>query len=354
MLTGALDMAYSSAAMAGIDPSQLILPFALIMVAIAAKCGLLPLFTFLPKVHSVPQAPASVAAILSGLQVKSGLYLFLRFRDMFHMIDVGALFLVISAVTAVFGAVLALTQTDIKRMLAYSTISQVGLILFGLNLNQPYAYIGSVYHIVVHTIAKVTLFLSTGIVVRRYKIRDVTKIRGVLYKMPLVSVALILAILSITGAPLFSGSISKYFLMTQAELPFYLLMLLINLGTISVFLRYGTILFGRPPEREMKVDWFKRISVLALGLLCLIGGIWGTEVIYWLFGVSLSIGMTEYAEKILILVGCWIAAYFISHLMSKHPVRLKGVSRLDVSFRGICVSIGGFFALVVLVASVLS
>lgn len=348
-MTGVFDMGRVAEAVSVLDRSQLVLPFSLIMVAIAAKCGLLPAFGFLPKIHSIPQAPASVGALLSGLQVKAGLYLFLRFREIFAPLYIDDVFLVIGIVTALFGVVLALSQTNIKQMLAYSTIAQVGLIMIGLNLNQAYSFYGSVYHMLGHAIAKVALFLGAGLVIAVYGTGDITKIRGVFHRMPVVGIAMTLAILGMTGAPFFSGNISKYFMMADVNPLLFVIMTVINLGTIVVFIKFGRMLFGHPSvtsEPEERVDWFKQGSVLIVGILCLIGGIWGETAIFHFFGLNLSIGLAGFIEKAIILAGSWLVGILIvRYLVPRYAPALTRLSRLDLSFQKICFSIGGFFAI---------
>ena len=346
MLTGFLDMGYATAALATLDRSQIALPYALVMVAIAAKCGVLPLFTFLPKVHSIPRAPVSVAAILSGLQVKSGLYLFLRFRDVFGGINMREFFLVIGIVTAVFGIVLALGQSDIRRMLAYSTIAHVGFIMVGLNLNTAYAHVGSVYYMVGHTVAKVALFLSAGVVIQSYKTGEVSEIRGVFRRMPIVGTAIALSILGITGAPFFSGNVSKYFMMDRSGILMYIVMTLISLGTIAVFVKFGAILFGKSAKEIKQGDPVKQVSVLLLGITCLAGGIFGVELINLLFGVSVSISTAGFIGRLPILLGSWAAGYLFVRYYARDNAGLRVIGRLDIGFRGICVSIGTLFALI--------
>jgi len=355
MQTGVLDMDYIAAYVATLDRSQLVLPYALILTAIAAKCSILPLFTFLPKIHSIPRAPASVAALLSALQVKSGLYLFLRFQHMFGGIDSRELFLVLGVITAIFGVLMALMQTDIKRLLAYSTIAQVGLILIGLQIESAYAYAGSLYHIFTHAIAKAALFLTAGMLIRIYGTRDVTAMRGVMRQTPIVGIATILAILSIIGAPLFSGSISKYFIMADASFPLYLLMIFINLGTVTIFIKYAAILIGRPPGdlEPIRMEPFQLTTVILLGVLCLAGGVFGQHVIDLLFGFPVTVSTAGYLEKIAILV----ASVGVGLLIYKHGIQDRApipiLIRFDLGFRGICVSIGGFFALLLIVIGVL-
>jgi len=361
MLTGLLDLAYSGYAMAYLDRSQLVLPFALIMTAVAAKCGLIPIFTFLPKVHSIPKAPATVAAILSGLQVKVGLYLFLRFRHMFSVIDVDVLFIVIGVATAIFGIVLAVSQTSFKRILAYSTIAQVGLILVGLSVDQPYSYVGSIYHMVGHAVAKAGLFLSAGILIEAYGTGNVTKIKGVFRRMPLVGAGISLAILGITGAPFFSGNISKYFMMVNVSPLLFILITVINLGTIIVFIRCAKMLFGQPTTEEpavsniVRVDMCKQISVLILGVLCFVGGAWGLDSIYILFGRELSISPWSFVEKTLIVLASWGVGIVLVHkILPRCQTKLDMLVRFDLNFRKICASIGGMFALLLIVVGFLT
>ena len=349
-LTGVFDMGRVAEAVSVLDRSQLVLPFSLIMLAIVSKCGLLPVFSFLPKIHSIPQAPASVGAILSGLQVKAGLYLFLRFREIFAPIYVGDVFLVIGVVTAIFGVVLALSQTNIKQMLAYSTIAQVGLIMVGLNLSQAYSFIGSVYHMLGHAIAKVALFLAAGLLTYIYGTGDLIKIQGVFRRMPVVGLGMILAILGITGAPFFSGNISKYFMMADVNPLLFVIMVLINLGTIIVFIKFGKMLFGKSSapdaSKPVPVDWFKQGTVLLVGVLCLIGGIWGETAIHQFFGLDLSLSLSGFVEKTIILAVSWVAGILIvCYLVPRCAAPLTRLGRLDLSFQKICFSIGGFFAI---------
>ena len=354
-MTGVLDMEYSAYLLSTVDRSELVLPFALTMTAIAAKASLLPLFTFLPKVHSITGAPAAVAAILSGLQVKSGLYLFLRFRPLFASLDLDGFFLILGAITALFGVIFALVQSDIKRILAYSTIAQVGLIMIGLNLPDAYAYYGSVYHIVGHAIVKSALFFGAGIVANTYGTQNIAEIRGVFRRMPAVGIATVLAILGITGAPLFSGNISKYFMMAEVNLPLFILMSVINLGTILVFIKYAAMLFGQPRSdlEPVQTEKIQQFVILLLGGFSFIGGVLGESFIFVLFGVDLSVSFGGYVQKIIILVVSWGLGYLLYTYFPRNDVWKSRIRRLDFGFRGICVSIGVFFAIALLVVGFL-
>ena len=211
-LTGTLDMAAAAEAIALLDKASLVLPVALVMTGVSLKCALMPLFSWLPKAHGTPGAPSAVSAILSGLHIKSGVFLFIRYQAIFAQVDMSGFFLAAGIITGLAGALFALSQTDVKLMLAYSTISQVGLIMIGLNVPEVHAYTGSVYHIFNHALFKSALFLCAGALTHAYGTRDVGQIRGVLKRYPLVGVASIMAILGIIGTPFFNGSISKYFI----------------------------------------------------------------------------------------------------------------------------------------------
>lgn len=139
---GLLDMCAITEAMSLLNsPRAINLPMSLMMVTVSLKTAVTPLFSWLPKAHGTPSAPPVVSAVLSGLYIKSGVYLFIRFTNMFSsMVDVSQFFFWIGFVTAVVGFVMALGQSDIKLILAYHTVSQVGLIMIGLNLGTAIAF----------------------------------------------------------------------------------------------------------------------------------------------------------------------------------------------------------------------
>ena len=357
MMTGSLDMNLTAERLAYIDRSNLILPYALIMTFVGLKCAMMPMYAWLPKAHGSKGAPSSVSAILSGLHIKSGIYLFLRFSDILQAINGQELFLVIGAITAITGVILAVAQSDIKLMLAYSTVAQVGLIIVGLNISYvgSYNYVGALYHIINHAVFKVALFLSAGIVVYSYNTRDINQIRGVLKKMPVVATAKILAILGIIGTPLFNGSISKYFLMAGLNWQLEAVLILVNMGTIIIFIKYSSIFFGKSDtvldrsHHDPVRDWI----VAFLGLLCFGLGIFGAQVIEFLFGYTVSIDFLGYIQKTIIFGVSFVAGYFIYKSMfteeNAFAYFLAWEKKAEMGFRGMCFSITAFFAFILIV-----
>lgn len=351
-LTGVLDMTAAAQAIKELDKSQLYLPYALIITSISLKCALMPLFSWLPKAHGTPGAPSSVSAILSGLHIKSGIYLFIRFQSVFREITVPEFFLIAGIVTGIAGFIFALSQSDIKLILAYHTMSQIGMIMIGLNVDNIASWTGAVYHTVNHALFKSALFLSAGIIVQIYGTRDINKIRGVLRRIPLMGTATIAAALGITGAPFFNGSISKYFIMSGTNFAVTGAIIFINLGTIISFIKYSSILFGpyEPEQAVVKISVLQQAAVLILGGFCLAGGIMGKQCIRFLFNVEVSVDIIEYLQKTIyfalsVITGLLVYKYFIR--VNSFFTKIR---EIELGFRGACVSIGLFFAIILIVA----
>ena len=349
-LTGVLDMEAAALALGELDKSALILPYALIITPICLKCALLPLFNWLPKAHGTPSAPTAVSALLSGIHIKSGIYLFMRVQTLFSQIDFSLFFLAIGIATGILGFILAISQSDIKLILAYSTISQIGMIMTGLNIGDNYAHTGALYHAVNHALFKSALFLCAGLIEKVYGTRNIQDIRGVIKRMPVVAAATVMAILGITGAPLFNGSISKYFIMSGTHWAISALIIFINLGTIIVFFKYSTILLGKTGSagedviKSEKISMTEQIAVFLLGAICFIGGISGEIFINVLFNVQVHVDAGGYLEKTALFGASVIAGYLIYKYYVQRSALIKRLRDIDIGFRGMCIAIGGFFA----------
>jgi len=358
-LTGVLDMDAAAQAISELDKKSLILPYALIITSVSLKCALMPLFSWLPKAHGSAGAPAAVSAILSGLHIKSGIYLFIRVQAVFQEIAVHDFFLVIGIITGIAGFLFALSQSDIKLILAYHTISQIGMIMIGLNVHDVYTYTGGIYHIINHAFFKSALFLSAGIIAKIYGTRDIYKIRGVLRRLPLAGAATIMAVFGITGMPFFNGSISKYFIMSGTNWIITGSMMFINLGTIVSFIKFSSMLFGRyePPHGQEsqcneKPDVLQQSSILILGGLCLAGGIFGEQLIEFLFNISISVDAAGYFQKVIFFVISVIAGFFLYKYYINNSKLFKRIRGIELSFRATCVSMGLFFALMLIVVRI--
>jgi multicomponent Na+:H+ antiporter subunit D len=343
MVVGVLDMEAAAAVIETLPREQLLLPYALIMTSIASKCSLLPMMTWLPKIQALTGARFTIAALMSGLQIKSGIYMFIRVQDVFGW-PTEDFFMAAGILTAAAGIVLALAQKDIRLMLAYSTIAQVGLIITGLTLQGPYSTDGAVMHIVNHALFKAALFLCASQLAYAYRTTDITKMRGLWRAAPVLGVANALAVAGFVGAPLMNGSISKYFLMAGTGGWLEIVLIAINLGTLLVFAKYCAVFFGKPAEGLRRADNLRVGVALVLGVGCLALGVGGVAAFRFLFDPFATFSMASYIEKAVIFaVSAAVAALAYKFVISRAGF-LAPLSRLSVSFATIIVSIGCFFA----------
>ncbi len=198
----------------------------LFMIGFGIKAGLVPLHIWLPLAHPVAPSPAS--ALLSGIMIKAGAYGILRvslvlFRpegagsaaDWTYIFNSGYILMWIGIVTMLAGALMALLQSNSKRILAYSSISQMGYIATGfgvaifMGVEGAMGFSGSIYHIVNHAIFKAGLFSMIGVVYMYTHELDLSRLGGMIRKMPLVAITFIVAALGIAGIPGFNGYASK-------------------------------------------------------------------------------------------------------------------------------------------------
>ena len=362
MIGGGFDIPHLQAVFAGMDQSDLVLPYAMIMTGIAFKAGIIPLISVIPKARLYPGAPSAVAALLSGIQVKTAVYLFIRFQDMFGGIAQQEFFLIVGIITATTGVIMAMAQTDIKMILAYHTVSQVGLIMIGLNAGDAYYYshYGALYHMVAHGIFKSALFLTAGIIRRSYGTANVYKIRGVMKRMPIVGIASAFAILSITGAPFFIGSISKYFL--TAGNPYgappwvEYSIIIVSVGTIISFIKYGWMLLGKDDPAlkgdQFKPDKWRIIPSVFLALLCLGGGLFGVQVMDYFFNTGITTNLfasSAYYVKVAIFAGSALVGFVIYKFVVSRSKTLKKIGDMDLTFKTIAISTGAFLGIMLIV-----
>ena len=224
------------------------LAYALMLAGFSLKAALFPVYAWLPKAHGV--APSSISALLSGLIVKAALYLFMRIHGgMFGSpYQFGEVLFWLGVISALGGVIFAMVQKDLKQILAYHTVSQVGLMLMGISFAEGTSYIGGWMHIIHHAIFKGLLFLAVGVIIKTYHTKKVYEIRGVMKTLPWTGVLLIVGMLSITGAPLFNGFVSKSMIkyaFQDDDIKMFIFNL-INLGTLISFSKMAMILFGQP------------------------------------------------------------------------------------------------------------
>src|SRR6056297_1272644 len=177
----------------------------LFIIGVGMKSGIFGLHFWLPPIHS--KAPAPVSAVLSGWVVKLG------FITLLKIIAGPNQFLVILGFLMIFlGGIKALLQTDLKVLLAYSTISQLGFIAVGIGSGSTYGIVGAIFHIVAHSLAKTNLFINSGFLEKEYKSRTIYDMNKIWKRKPVSALTVIISLLSLMGTFFLTGYHSKHFI----------------------------------------------------------------------------------------------------------------------------------------------
>jgi proton-translocating NADH-quinone oxidoreductase chain N len=209
---GTLDLAQLFSLVSGGSPLFLWLPLGLFTVGFGIKAAMFPLHTWLPDAH--PEAPSGISAMLSGIVIEAGLFALLRvYFTIGSTLPWPDLLIWFALLTMTAGNLMALTQKQMKRMLAYSSIAQMGYILLGIGitagLGAPAGAPGGLFHIVTHAFMKGLAFLCAGALIFRLGSGQTADMRGAAWKMPITAAAFTVAVLSLAGVPPFAGFMSK-------------------------------------------------------------------------------------------------------------------------------------------------
>jgi len=254
------------------------LTVALILAGIFSKSATLPFQTWLPDAGV---APSPVTALLhAAVLVKIGVYVFARIFIVNITPDVlwHTVVPLIAGLSAIVSAGAALIETDLKRLIAYSTISQIGFIFFGLSIGNGVALLGALLYILMHGLAKAGLFLCAGIVEQNAKVKDITKLGGLISTMPVTGLAFLFCSFSIMGVPPFGGFFSKYLVfsgaLAEGRLWIVLIYLVCALMTIIYLFRVFNLVFlGKANIPAQEASPIMVRSVAALAILSLVSGI---------------------------------------------------------------------------------
>ena len=190
--------------------------FWLLIFGFAVKAGMFPVHVWLPVAHPIAPSPAS--ALLSGVMIKAGAYGIIRVvygifgaQLLSNHIMIKTLML-LAVITLLLGSILAILQKELKRMLAYSSVAQIGYVVLGITLLNANGLAGGVLHIFNHALMKGALFLAAGSVIHKTGLRQLSELKGLGKKMPWTMAAITMAALSMIGVPPFIGFFSKWLL----------------------------------------------------------------------------------------------------------------------------------------------
>ena len=238
------------AAAPAMPPVLLQAAFLLILIGLGTKVGLVPMHTWLPDAHS--QAPSPVCALLSGIETTTILYVVLRLFPVLHAAphghaDIWAMVLGLISVGA--AAFLLLQVSDYKRLLAFSTVEHMGIILTAVGLGASVAGYGAMQQVVSHAVTKSFCFFAAGAVLLVTGTRQIAAVRGLIGKSPLAGAALIFGGLAITGAPPLAVFLSEFTILkagltARHYLATGLLALFIVIAFFGIMLHFNRMVFG--------------------------------------------------------------------------------------------------------------
>lgn len=333
MTCGSLNFDIIASTIPTIKDSLIIkISFVFMLCSFGVKSAFFPVYTWLPKAHGA--APASISALLSGLLVKSGLYGVIKLNNIYNYSTLSELLFFLGFITGICGIIFALSQKDIKQILAFHTISQIGIILIGISSFNQVQYYGGILHIFNHAIFKSLLFLGVGIIINHYETRKITEIRGVFKFSPVLSICLIIGVLSITGSPFFNGFVSKSIIkysLKGSTLKVFLIHIL-NLGTITSFIKFSQIFFGSSSIKRNEFN-LNTLSLIILSLLCILLGTCYTPIFHWLFKINLSFVSPLKLYNFIYYISLFLIGYVLyKTLISKDYVIIKKIRHSSISF----------------------
>ncbi|PWC13536.1 hydrogenase 4 subunit B [Brenneria roseae subsp. americana] len=294
---------------ASLSAPQASIVFLLAFFGFGAKAGMLPLHGWLPRAH--PAAPSHASALMSGVMVKIGIFGIIKVGiDLLGATEIwwGVVVLAFGAVSSVLGVLYALAEHDIKRLLAYHTVENIGIILMGVGVGMigiathhpllaVLGLLGGLYHLLNHAVFKGLLFLGAGAVIYRLHTKDMEKMGGLARLMPYTAMAFLVGCMAISALPPLNGFVSEWFtyqsLFTLSHegsfalrlvAPIAIVMLAITgaLAAMCFVKVYGISFSGAPRSEKAaqakEVPWPMTAAMLLLALLCILLGVGASEI----------------------------------------------------------------------------
>ncbi len=313
--------------LASIPDSAKLIAFILILIGCGSKAGIMPLHIWLPYAH--PAAPSHVSAVMSGVMIKIGIYGIVRFYLLLAPTSVlfGQIVITLGIITGILGVVYAIGKQDMKKILAYSSVENIGIILLGLGIGMlgtatgnttmaAFGFAGGLLHMLNHSIFKSLLFMGAGAVIHQAKTGDSNQLGGLMKKMPVTGGTFLIGSISISGLPPFNGFISEVLIYYGAFQGLSLhgaSFLLSTLTIISLAVigglaagcftkTVGVVFLGEPRTQSAanasEAGSLMIVSQLILAALCLLLGIWPDHFIQAAFLASQAIPLIADFETI--------------------------------------------------------
>ncbi len=279
-----------------VPTSILAMAFVMIFVGFASKAGIVPFHGWLPSAHS--KAPSVVSVLLSGTAINVGIYGIFRLYAIANQTElfgvVGWFLIAIGLLTIAIAVFSMLNRNNLKKLVAFSSIEHMGILLFAMGIGTPLALFWMLFHILGHSLTKALLFFSSGIVHLQFHSTRKSDVKNIISLQPLASVGLIVGSMAIIGLPLFPIFLSKFFILAEAArysgwlLFFVLLLLLVGAAGFAVFF---VDLFSRTGSEHL--PQFKAGSSMVIPIVLLL-------VLLVMLGVYLPNGLVDLFNNILV------------------------------------------------------
>ncbi len=328
-----------------LSPLMLSLCFLGIFLGFGIKAGMIPFHKWLPYAH--PEAPSNISALMSGLMIKVAIYGLLRFIIFVFPVKMlwwGILLLIAGSLSAVLGVMYALKEHDIKKLLAYHSIENIGIILMGISLYIIFSVnslpalaamslAGALFHTFNHALFKSLLFMAAGSVVNATKTKDIERMGGLIKKMPFTAVLFLIGSVSISAMPPFNGFMSELIIFQsffQAHLLRDPLMQILLVAAVLIFAltsalaaacfvkAFGVIFLAKPRSKDAEDAKEAGASMVIgpalLAALCILLGLFS-------FQIFSAKGYAFPVPNMLFIGIILLAIYVIAYIMLKNRVR---------------------------------
>lgn len=295
---------------------SLVIAYALFTMGALLKAGVAPMHMWLIDAH--PSAPSPFSAVLSGVIVKVAIYIFLRITfSVFGLTNidttsVGIIIVGLAAISLTIAPIMATAQRDVKRLFAYSTVTELGYIMMGigvfflapLSVHGVLAIEGSVFHIINHAIYKGLLFLVSGSLIVAIGTRDLTKMSNIAKKMPYTTIALIIGLFSIIGLPPLNGFASKWLIIESSFAYSPVTGLFVILGSALTFAYMMKVVLslyapgGKEPSGEVGASMV--VPVIMMAIICIVIGLLAAQILNKVIVPSIEslISRSEYINAV--------------------------------------------------------
>lgn len=290
-MTGQLNISYINKVLMGTYtnyPSAIVVTIGLFVIGLGVKSAMFPLHNWLPDAHA--SAPTSSSAILSGLVLKAYILLLIKILyrgfgiKIINQSVILEMLIILGVAGMILGSVFAIFQKNIKRLVAYSTVAQMGYIFLGIGLGTEFGVALAVFHMIGHAVTKSALFLCAGSMIEKTKSKDISKLKGIGREMPITTTLFFIGSLSMIGIPILPGFVSKWYLSLssiRADKPMLIIFILISSLLNAVYYFPITIngFFGEEnlkgkvykskgkPIRELLPIMFLIIAMIGVGIV---------------------------------------------------------------------------------------